>query len=242
MNFLVQCPICEKTLQNPVILPCSHSICKSHVMNKRDMSTSAHISCPICHLIHDIPEKGFISNSIVEALLERKFDKIDLGPEHKVANKSFIYLKELSDEFKRMRDDPELEIDRVVSELRNKIDLVREVLKSEIDEESLKLIRELEEYERKRKSELSSQNFIVPKETKEFINELENDLAVWEAEINTFERNVERWREIHEVTIRKCKQLGLECEKMKMCLFSTELAGIQLKKKKFCKELIEPLM
>ena len=141
-----------------------------------------------------------------------------------------------------MRDDPELEIDRVVSKLRNKIDLVRELLKNEIDEEALELIRELEEYEKKRKAELNSQTFIVPKETKEFMNELENDLAGWEAEINTFERNVERWREIHEVTIRKCKQLKLECEKLKICLFSTELDGIQFKKKKFCKELIEPLM
>lgn len=83
MNPL-DCMICQKTLSQPVIMPCGHTICKSHVT---ECSTSVY--CRVCDVNHAKPDSGssFLPKILVENLLKRKLQDIDLGEDHKNALK-----------------------------------------------------------------------------------------------------------------------------------------------------------
>ena len=116
MDSVIECSVCKNKLEQPVILPCGCTVCKKH-----ENEAIAKIYCPKCRVEHDIPEKGFISNTLAVSLLEMNLDKVDLGDEHKAAVKSFKSLKEQFEELKRIQDNSELEIDRVIEELKTKL-------------------------------------------------------------------------------------------------------------------------
>ena len=158
MSSLIKCQSCQKTLAQPVVLPCGDTICKSHVARGT-------IKCPKCHADHDIPEKGFLKNSLVEELIKNQLVKLDLDPDNKVAVESFQVLKEIVEKLKRIRDDPKLEINRVISDLKNKIDLRREEEKKRIDDEALELIQELEQCENECNAALDLDKVKVSSET-----------------------------------------------------------------------------
>lgn len=236
MEFLVECIVCKKTLEQPVFIPCGHSMCKRHE------SESEKIACLACSKLHEKPDKGFTSNLTAEALLACKLDKLDLRPEHKVAFDSFKDLKNLIDEFKRLRLNPELQISREVSELKNKIDMRREEEKKKLDEEAFALIQELDDYEILCKTRLNGKHLDVSKEIEELIYLSESELLSWEKEIKTLERNVRTWKLIHSESILRYDVLRKECVLFKQSLFSDKLGDFQLKQRKFCDPNIEPLL
>lgn len=242
MNSLMDCPQCQETFEKPVILPCGHTLCKKHEYKLNE--TSKIMRCPACQLDHSVPSVGFPSNLLAESLIKRKFKQIDLGPEHQVAMKSFEDLKVLVDKFKRLRDNPELEINRVVGKLRHKIDCKREEAKKSLDDEALALISELDDYEAKCKSELAT-SLHIPAQTDDLVRSLEQEIRDWEDEYvkeNTFERNIKRLKTFHADTIGKYKELGLAKEKIMKSIFTENLQRLQLKQKRFCQEYDKPLV
>ena len=132
------------------------------------------------------------------SLLDMSLDEIDLGAEHEAAVKSCKHLKDLYQEFKRIKDNPELEIDMVIEELKNKIDLRRETTKLEIDTEAISLIKELDDYGKKTKA--ATCNFENPTDKiEDQIKSLEKNIPVWEKELSTFKSSIKRWVEIQGV-------------------------------------------
>lgn len=241
MSSLLECPFCKKTLDKPVILPCGHSICKKHEQTNTETSK---ISCPTCYIDHNIPKNsaGFVSNLLVESLLEHKLAKLDLGPEHRLANESLKDLGEIIDEFKRIRAHPDLEIDRVVTELKFKIDLKREVGKKANDD-SLQLISDLDKYIKDCKENLGSDGFVVSARIDELIESVEKKIPIWTREMNMFERNVKKWRKIQEEAVKSYDKLRRECDRVGKIVFNDRFDEIVVRQKIYCEErIMEPLM
>lgn len=235
MSSLIKCPSCEKTLEHPVVLPCGDTICKSHVVRGT-------IKCPKCDADHDIPEAGFPINSLVEELLKNELAKLDLGPGHKVAVESFKELKKILEQIKRIQDDPKLEINCVISDLKNKIDLRREKEKKRIDDEALELIQKLEQCENECYAALDLDKVKMSPETQKLIESLESQLVTWDKELNSFLKNQKKWKKIHEVTVEKYKLLRKEMDCLEKNLFVDEFSAIQLKQKEYCQKNPEILM
>lgn len=244
MKTFIQCPICEEILKEPVLLPCGHTICKIHEIDKEEKRLEK-INCPTCNCEHDVSEKGFPLNLVVQNLIKFKLNEIDLGGEHTVAVESFRDLKGLVEEIKRMRENPELEIKRIMDCLRNKIDLRREKAKKSLDDEALALIAEIDQLELNCKISLDSkESLAVSTETEELIRSIENDdIPTWENDLKMLKRHVNTLKKIHTDAITKSKQLRKVKEELREQLFNTtdELAKLELKQKTFCQENTEPL-
>lgn len=235
----MKCSCCKKLLEEPIVLPCGHTICKIHETLRINLHQT-NIKCPECHVEHELPKKGFPINSLAEKLLEKKFNEIDLGPEYKVAVDSFEELKRIVEKLKRVQDDPELEIDRVIDDLKNKIDLRREEEKKRIDEEALDLINELDKYQKTSKAAVKRDKVTVSNECLDLMQSLEkNDLVKWEDELSLFDRNLKRWTSIHKETVDKYKQLREESDRIKRIFFSDEFSKLEQRQKKFCGENTE---
>lgn len=163
LDYIINCDICENILETPVLLPCKCSaMCKKHEIEIKDntrQSETARVICPRCRVEHKIPEKGFYASrdlTLFHKMVKLRMNLRDenetcLGVHHELAVETYKYLKDLFDEFKSIRDNPELEFDRVIEELKNKIDLRREEIKKKIDDEALDLIEEIDNYKEKNK-------------------------------------------------------------------------------------------
>ena len=143
-------------MQNPVILPCGHSICKHHedeIRRNREKPI-----CFNCSTIFEIPPNGLIPNKALEELIEKKIQSLDLGDEYNLAAKKFQEFNDLLENINDLKNSSEEKIHSTISDLRTRIDLTREQLKSKIDEEALKLIKKLDDYEKECKESLRSTN------------------------------------------------------------------------------------
>lgn len=237
MEVSIECPICDRNYESPVFLPCGHSVCKKHEPLNDDK-----LKCPTCKKEHLVPYDGFPRNLLAEAFLV-KLEKIDHGSKHKEVVDSIQKLKTLLNELKQLEKHPEDEISAVVGELRNKIDLRREEEKKRIDDGALALVDEFDEYEKVCRAALdANKTDLLTNETKMLIMSLDKDLYTWEKELRTFERNFDKWKEIHEEAKSKYKLLAKEKEQVKQKIFSTKLGELELKQKKFCGEKTEHLM
>ena len=137
-----------------MLLPCGHCICKQHEELHKDKTNE--IFCSLCGLFHPIPFNGFVRVKQFESLLEKGIDSIDMGEEYKLARDKCQLFSDLLDHLNTFKNDPEMKIHTVISELRNKVDLRREELKNQIDKETQKLIEKLDKFEKECKSSASS--------------------------------------------------------------------------------------
>lgn len=232
MDSLIKCSICKEILEEPVVLPCGHTVCKKHV---KEDDSSIIIKCLECETVHEKAEnRGFPKNIVVEKLLRKSFDKLDLGTEHNDAVKAFREIKQLIDKIKRLREDPEFELDSVISKLKNEIDVRREEAKQSIDNEALRLIKKLDDYERECKVSLKSQDLKQLNDAQNMIDWLEKDLKLWDNQIFTFEKNVDRWKAIHKEETLKIEQLKKEHDRIERILFSDTFLELQKEQEEFC--------
>ena len=140
-----------------------------------------------------------------------------------------------------MRDNPELEINRKFTDLRNRIDLRREEAKKSLDDEAMALITEIDEKGAKCKAGLTDYLEISTKTT-ELVKSIENDnIPLWDKDLKSFNRHVKKLKKIHIDTVTQVKQLSQANKEMKKHLFGDELAKLELKQKIFCRENSEPL-
>lgn len=187
----INCTQCEKTLKEPVMLPCGHTICKSQVVKTKEESNKS-IKCVKCHEDHEIPEKGgFPVNKLAQEFLDRKFDLLDQGNEYRKAVDSLRNLKGEFDGYTRMNASPHLELHDVISSLKNDIDLRREKVKTWADEQAIDLTKQLDEFERARSQELAvrKDSSRPNDEIESLIESTRKDLEKWENEIEKFEIN-----------------------------------------------------
>lgn len=261
-NLLIHfnCQKCMKTYETPVILPCGHSICQKHVIeSKRQFmsttstmtsGTAAKVICDECTKIFEIPPEGFTCNVAVEKMLESQYPSISMLPELKAALQSFKVLAEVYNESRVFMSEPEVEVNRALSVLRNQVDLRREEIKMSADKEALDIIKELDEYEMKSKRRLqhthsnatsTAANNESDKENENCrLNETfrltESNLKQWEEEFKKFGGgDSRRWRAIHNEAVKNCLELSKKIRPIKRKLFTDNFALIENKAKKFCR-------
>lgn len=198
MNFLIECSICKKILEQPVTLACNHTICKTHLNEKET------IQCKICHIVHYIHGKAFPSNLLTE---------IDLGPEYKQASESLKCLKNLLGQYKHAKSDPELEIDRAFGDLRNKINLRREK-KMSMGKEGLELIVKIENCKNESKAAIKEKNKWTSVEILKFLKTLLDEITLFENELKTLTRNPDKWKILHSSCMLRYVRLKQEYEKI----------------------------
>lgn len=219
INQVIICNSCKEKLKSPVFLPCGHSICKHHVDEVEEISNKRRkIECDNCNETHEIPHNGFVPNRALEHLMKLKIDKLDLGEEYNSAFEKFSLFADLLEYFNRVKNDPEMKIHTLLSDLRNKVDLRREVLKDEIDKKALEMIEKINEYEKDCKSSIKLNSNLDKK-----IGEWENEIEKSRLFLNTLERNTEKWNEISNKMTSHLKDLQSEFIKLNENLFLNQI-------------------
>lgn len=70
MNQQLNCKICKRLLENPVLISCGETICQKCVACLIDSNEPSKLNCPLCLETHEIPSNGFILNKFVVNLLK----------------------------------------------------------------------------------------------------------------------------------------------------------------------------
>lgn len=200
----IQCTSCKKILTTPVFLPCGHSICYYHIEESRDKNT---LLCVICNEDFDIPSNGFPPARALESLLKKNIQNIDLGEEYNSARDKCSLFGDLLDQFNKIKNDPEMRISEVISDLKNKFDLRREEMKQNIDKQILQMIDELNEFEKECKFKVAS----VKSDPKldEKLKKWQINFKEWQQRMRTFERS-DNWKKILDESTSTIKHLHSE--------------------------------
>ena len=214
----LKCVNCRKTLSQPIILPCGHSICKSHAD-----ADQQHVMCSQCGVEHS--NKGFTDIKALSDLILVQLNNLDFGPCHNESVKSCEELKKQLQKNDLLLDDSEFFIHDKINELKNKVLLKSEQVKLRVDEITQELIDELNEFEQSCKARLK-QNIQPNEEFESVKNEFrrlneENKLKLesWSNLLNELKVDETKWKEIK-----------VECAKT--------LENMDLKIKQFEKELL----
>jgi hypothetical protein len=76
LQELLECPICMNLYENPHVLPCQHTFCKSCLVslqsNRTNSVLNSSIDCPICRESHKLPKgvDGLTANYTMKRLIE----------------------------------------------------------------------------------------------------------------------------------------------------------------------------
>jgi WD40 repeat protein len=135
---------CNKFFEEPIILSCGTSVCKSHlddILQDKNVENGK-FSCKMCNNKHEVPVDGFIINRDLKKFFE---DDSHLSDKQKK-------VKDLYNEFemnifslKKILENPFNYLHDYTSELKRQVDLQREELKTKIDEISLDIISKIDQ-------------------------------------------------------------------------------------------------
>jgi hypothetical protein len=138
VNAMFNCNFCWKLLQDPVILPCGKTICKSHT------NENSSLNCTFCFESHSKPAKGFPANDLIQEMLKMELNTLNINVcKSEECRKSIHDLKAIFKEIEVMQTDPEYYISEHFDELNRQVDLRRETLIIEIQQCSNKIIEEI---------------------------------------------------------------------------------------------------
>jgi hypothetical protein len=64
IRSMLKCLYCENILNKPVVLPCKHTICQNHTVDKMTLH------CALCKQEHVVPKNGFEPNAYIAKILD----------------------------------------------------------------------------------------------------------------------------------------------------------------------------
>ena len=195
----ITCVECLKTLESPVFLPCSHSICQQHVTE----GSKASIKCRECDVEHKIPENaGFPRNHALE-------DIIAASPDLHTSNISaaIILCRGLSysiEDARYLLNDSSAIIRQDITELRDRVEKKRHDLKQTIDNTAEQVLNLVKEFENKCIDLLNNKALHEQKriEYEESLRKAETDLVSWNKALTEMNFQEQQPKEI----ISKCNE------------------------------------
>ena len=205
ISDLIKCAICKEILKMPVVLPCGHSICERHTSEE---NMTHQIYCQQCNEFFYMPINGFPKNRLVEGLLEKNIERIDLGEEYNSAIDKCSLFSDLLERFNKIKNDPDTRINEEISELKNQVDLRREELKLKIDKESLEMIEIIDGFAKECK--LKAATLKSDSKLDEKLKNWKNSLEQWQQSLDTFERNIDNWNRVSKESTSNLKDLHIE--------------------------------
>jgi hypothetical protein len=145
---IFDCDLCNSLLVDPIILPCSNTICQLHIndlLEKRSKRKNAFI-CELCVDEHEVPANGFASNKRIKHQLDTKRNemKIESGINNRICKKSVNEAENSLAKLELVHKDPENYIYEYFEDIKREVDLRREVLKDKIDSYSEEIIESIE--------------------------------------------------------------------------------------------------
>lgn len=158
----IKCVNCKCVLQTPVLLPCSHSICKKHTTD----SSKGVIFCNKCGLEHSIPRlsstntEGFPLNEALAEIIESRILDPYFSKERRQTNESCEKLDEALTILEQMLKDPLYFTHEVIASLKDVIQLKGEEVKLKIDKKMANLLDKLEKCDQDCKNALKSSEYV----------------------------------------------------------------------------------
>lgn len=129
MEYLLNCKLCYKQYEDPIILPCSKSVCSKHVFSDTKVGI---FDCELCKGQHCVESDKFPTDENMVYLLQISSKYIDIdttcyGEYYDRSKDLDEQLNDLIEEKKLLERDPLFFIDDYFGELRNKIDSSKEL-------------------------------------------------------------------------------------------------------------------
>ena len=79
----LKCKLCNKTFQDPVIIPCGETVCQhcitDYIEENAESENRGLFKCCLCEEEHSIPPKGFLKPIVVHKILELKPKQVNKG-------------------------------------------------------------------------------------------------------------------------------------------------------------------
>ena len=202
---VLTCQLCNQTFSGtPIVLSCCDAtICRSHIKNVTDTievtnSTNPNTyECELCLFSHDMNNKRFATNKVVEKLLKMKLDKLKFGEIFEKAGEECDQLEFTLFDFENLKKDPENYIFEYVAGLKRVVDLRKEKIKLEIESLSDVMIKKLETFEKECYENLkilSVQEKIC--ETNLLSEQSRAKLDEWTNNLNILVIDESKWKEI----------------------------------------------
>jgi hypothetical protein len=151
INKLLICAHCNRKLMEPKLLPCGKSICKKcaeSMVERLENDNQDRLKCLYCTRGHLVPEGGFPSCEILEALLDAKPCEIYRSS---LTEELKGHLENMKLKMNEMNESFENGIDKIkerCAQLRNDVQLKSECLADELNKLSETMQLEIEQYER----------------------------------------------------------------------------------------------
>jgi DNA-binding transcriptional MerR regulator len=149
---LVICPYCKHKYNDPRIVGCGTSFCMSciQLLTKNGQHW---FGCPVCDEFHEQPRKGYLKNTTLAKLCEKKANKVYRSP---LADALETQLNELKLNMDKSAKENDLGVDKIkeyCDGLKKEVQLHLEELTESLNKQSLELIERIDEYENETKLE-----------------------------------------------------------------------------------------
>ena len=208
----IKCVNCKQLLSKPVILPCGHSICKSHAPMSENQ-----VLCVECGIHHE--NQDFVVNKALEDVIASQVASLDFGTDHKKASQSCERLNNLLDEFNLLQKDPVFFTHEKISKLRNRVLLSSEQFKLKLEENTQKLLDILQKFEDDCKTYVLSSDYKSKhEEIQRTINSVKSKLDEWMSNLNELKFDETSWKVIQEESCTKCKEIVQDLKGYKQSL------------------------
>lgn len=198
----LKCVNCKQTLKKPVVLPCSHMICKSHTE-----TGNKQVICLDCGATHSNNEIVFVK--AVEDMINAKLASFEFGASHAAARKSLDEFNNLLDKNElTLKSFPDL-ISEKISELKNEVLLKREQIKLIVDQRADQIIENLEQYKNRCAENLNQISFKANLIQVEKTNKTAKiQCKEWSNQLNELKYDEENWKKI----INECQSNSKEIQ------------------------------
>ena len=141
----LECSTCQQILNVPVLLPCTHSICKVHVDEAQTETDT--IWCLKCDLKHQIPiDVGFTRIEALQHIISTQIVQSPLAAELKETLSNCHKLNEYATNMENLIHNPLNLVHDELQETKNLVLLSAEEIKLKIDNEATAILNKIESY------------------------------------------------------------------------------------------------
>jgi hypothetical protein len=188
---------CNKLFINPILLPCKKNICKTHIDDLvKQQKNCTKFTCDLCKCEHDIPVNGFSINEQLLRMLNwhlkrendsnrskcNKFDSNESSTSTSSLSSSRDFESINENNIQHSNNNTDEYIYEYITNVRDKIDIERELLISKIDFISAEMIEKLNLYELECKSNIQKLNDLFI-QNQAYLDSLESKSIEWENEL-----------------------------------------------------------
>jgi len=120
---LTKCLECNKTYEDPIILPCNEMICSKHI------TVNVLFKCSFCKQVHNEPVTGYPRNNKAAVMVKTISEficKVEFWLNNREAENKCNFLENSIEKAESLSSDPCQFLDEYFGSLRNKIDLTQE--------------------------------------------------------------------------------------------------------------------